>query len=488
MMHQIMSLFTNEWVYWTLFAAYCVTILSIVGVVLSENRNPLKSLAWVCVLIMFPVGGLVLYIFFGRFIKNTQMISRRKRRRLMRNEVPNPEQEHAETRGISRESRQIMRLGHSMTGSPVFEANHVEIITDGKNKFETLMADIANARKFINLQYYIIENDSTGQRLGCALAEAADRGVKVRVIYDDIGSMSLRRSKILKKMRAHGVEIFPFSHVAFPPFATRINWRNHRKVGVIDGVVGYIGGMNIADRYMEGNRSFAKWRDTHLRVTGPGVNALAYSFAVDWNFMGRPLLDDKPSAHKTQPRPGALPASLQLVTSGPTSRWSNVAFMLLKAISAAKRRVFIQTPYFLPTESLLRTLQAAALAKVDVRVMMPAKSDSRILTSASRSFVWECLRAGIKFYLYQGGMLHAKTIIVDEELASVGSTNFDFRSFEHNFEGNFFIYSHEVNARLVRDFIADQRECVRVKAAQWRRRPLTAKIYESITRLLSPIL
>ena len=481
MLDLIREYFSSGWIYWGIVLVYSATVLSIVGVVLSENRNPLKSLAWTTVLILFPVGGLILYIFFGRSIRNTRMISRRNKRRLRSIETPVALTD-TPTR-LSDENRQHATLARSLTGAVLYEGNKVEVITDGSDKIRRLLADIDNAKSYIHLQYYIIENDATGNRLANALIAAVSRGVKVRVIYDDIGSMHVS-GKFRRRMRDAGVEILPFFRVAFPPFATRINWRNHRKVTVIDGTVGYIGGMNIADRYIDGGKNFSRWRDTHLRITGPAVAALQYSFAVDWNFMGQPLLQEE--AGNVPPVPGG--ASIQMVTSGPTSRWSNVAFMMLKAIANAKKRVYLQTPYFLPTESLLRALQAAALSKVDVRVMLPMRSDSMILTNASRSYIQECLRAGIKIYLYDGGMLHCKTMIVDDDFSTVGSTNFDFRSFEHNFEGNFFIYSREINARLLADFLDDQRLCHRVRSSQWRHRPLPLKIRESIVRLLAPIL
>ena len=476
------------WLYWGLVIVYAITIISIVGIVLSENRNPLKSLAWVCVLILFPVGGLILYIFFGRNLKNTRMISRRKRRKLIRNEITDFGLADESPDIFSPESHQLMRLGKSLTGAFVFKDNHIRIFKSGCEMFNTLLCDIENAEHYIHLQFYIIKDDSTGLRLTEILERKARQGVSVRVIYDDIGSMGLTRSKMVKRLRESGVEIFPFSRVVFPPFATRINWRNHRKVVAIDGSIGYIGGMNIADRYMETGMQTRGWRDCHLRVTGDAVAALQYSFAVDWNFMGHPLLIEplRPEAAITPH--DDISGAVQMVTSGPTSKWSNIEIMMLNAISSARKRVLLATPYFLPTESLLRALQTAALAKVDVRIMMPAHSDSVILTYASRSYIEECLRAGIKIYLYEGGMLHSKYLIVDDEIATVGSTNFDFRSFEHNFEANVVIYSKEFNTTLSKSFFEDEEGCKRIKASKWRRRPLTHKARESLTRLLSPIL
>ena len=243
--------------------------------------------------------------------------------------------------------------------------------------------------------------------------------------------------------------------------------------------------MNIADRYIYGTGE-GPWRDTHLRIAGPAVGALQYSFAVDWSFMGQPLLEE--TTDTNIPDAPGFTSGIQMLTSGPTSHWSNIAMMFHKAIAGAKQCVYIQTPYFLPTESLLRTLQTVALSKVDVRLMIPARSDSSILTYASFSYIQECLRSGIKVYLYEPSMMHAKTVIVDDEFVSVGSTNFDFRSFEYNFESNVFIYSHAVNSRMREIFLEDQKKCMRVSSNQWRKRPATQKIKESLVRLLSPVL
>ncbi|MEG0253590.1 MAG: phospholipase D-like domain-containing protein, partial [Muribaculaceae bacterium] len=244
------------------------------------------------------------------------------------------------------------------------------------------------------------------------------------------------------------------------------------------------GGMNIADRYIQGV-SFGAWRDTHLRIIGPAVGGLQYSFAVDWNFMGKPLLIETTKRYNLLDN---ADAGIQVLTSGPLGQLSNISFLFLKAIANAKKSIYIQTPYFLPTESLLKTLQTAALSKVDVRIMIPRRSDSLILKLASFSYISECLKAGIKIYLYDAGMMHAKTIIVDDEFCTTGSTNFDFRSFEHNFEGNVFIYSTSINTQMREIYLTDLQHCTRINITQWRHRSQYERFSESLVRLLSPVL
>lgn len=470
------------WIYYVLVVIYALTVVAIVIVIISENRNPVKSLAWVTVLLLLPFVGIVLYVFFGRNIKNKRMISRRNRRRLKKRELRHPRNILPE--GFSEESRQKIRLGRSLTGAPFHPGNDINIFISGADKMAAFKNDLRNAQRSICMQYYIFCDDNVGTEIRDILVDRARAGVEVRVIYDHVGSWGTS-SRFFKSLQEAGVKVYPFFKVTFPQLGTKINWRNHRKICIIDGAVGYIGGMNIADRYVDGGSRFDKWRDTHARVKGPIIASLLHSFAVDWNFMGQPLIDDIADPAETYDKGDV---GMQLLTSGPTSQWSDIEFIFQKAISSAKKRVYIQTPYFLPTDSLLKSLQAAALAHVDVRVMIPAHSDSSMLTYASESYISECLRAGIKFYQYTAGMLHSKTILVDDEFSTIGSSNFDFRSFEHNFEANLFIYSHRVNERMADIFRTDIHDCRRIMPAEWRSRPLMRKAMQSLLRLLSPIL
>lgn len=472
---------TNGWVWWIVNLLYGLTILGVVAVVVSENRNPVKSLAWVTVLLVVPLVGLVLYLVFGRNIQNKRIISRRNRRKLRRLTARHlTDLRH----GRPPESLQArINLASALCGSNYYEGNHAEVFDNGTDKFNALLADIAAAQHYINLQYYIIVDDNIGTRVLSALEERARAGVKVRIIYDHVGSFKLSR-KALRRLKEAGVEAYPFFKVVFPPFGTRINWRNHRKIAIIDGTVGYIGGMNVADRYIDGGKMFPMWRDLHLRVTGPAVAALQQSFAVDWNFMGHPLLVDEVRPE----RQSHSNIGMQLVTGGPTTQWMNMTLIFQRAISEAKKCVYILTPYFIPTEGLVQTLQVAALSKVDVRLIVPRRSDSDMLRWATCSYVQECLRAGIKVYFYEKGMLHSKAVIIDDDFCTVGSTNFDFRSFEHNFEANMLIYSTEFNARMKALFMRELHDSRRITSAEWNRRPFLEKALESVMRLLSPIL
>lgn len=487
-MSDLFHMLTSNW-FFSAFTiiALCSTLVIII-VILSENRNPVKSLAWVTVLLLMPVIGLPLYIFFGRNIKNKRMISRRNRRRLRRRE----KRVEFDTRKIvlSDGSIQQIIMAKTLSGAQFYPGNTVEVFTDGNAKFRSLESDLRQARKTINIQYYIFEDDELGRRIADILVERVQAGVKVRLLYDHVGSFHVK-SRFFKHLKEKGVEAEPFLKVSIPQLASHINWRNHRKICVIDDEIGYIGGMNVADRYLDGGKRFGLWRDMHMRIVGPAVATLQYSFAVDWSFMGGGLIADVDAGRSPDVPVGEKAVSgvgAQLLTSGPTSQWANIGMLFHKAICNARRRVYIQTPYFLPTEALLKSLQAAALSHVDVRIMMPVRSDSVMLTHASKSYISECLRAGIKFYLYQPGMLHSKLMIVDDEFVSIGSSNFDFRSFECNFESNIFLYSKDLASQVLELFRADLKDCVRVDADEWRRRPLSLKAAESVLRLLSPVL
>ncbi len=470
-------------VYDILTVLYVLTVLAVIVVVLSENRNPVKSMAWMLVLVLLPVVGLVIYLVFGRSLKGMRLISRSHLRELRRmNDFPEAVSREDD---LSDSSRQLISLVNKLTEPHLFKGNDITVFTTGEEKFSSLLRDIEQAREHIHLQYFIIENDTSGRRLVELLERKAREGVQVKVLYDYVGSFYIH-SRVLKHMRAAGIEVHPFMELTFTQFLFRLNWRNHRKIVVIDGKVGYVGGMNIADRYVIGEKRQPAWRDTHLRIEGESVTAMQYSFAIDWNFTTRRLLDTVPKHQQA----GALSSDylVQMVNSGPTSRWNNISFVFLKAITLAKHSLYIQTPYFLPSDSLLKAMQSAALAGVDVRLMIPRHPDSVMLRLATGSYLKECLMAGIKIYFYEPTMMHAKVVIVDDEFVTTGSTNFDFRSFEHNFEFNALVYSKEFNGKMKAIFEADMEHCTRISLGKWKQRPLVQKALESIVRLISPIL
>ncbi len=477
------TILLSSWLAFLLVALYVAMIISAVVVVLRENRNPIRALSWIIALIFLPGVGLIFYLFFGRSLRGLTMISRHNKRKLMMHRHT-PKRVDVTTLEISPENRNLVKLTHNLSGSPLSVNNEIDIFTDGVSKFDALKNDLKNAKKSILLQYYIFLDDNIGREISDILIDRAKNGVDVKVIYDHVGSFSARR-KFFRRMEEAGVETHPFFRVNFPQLANRINWRNHRKIVVIDGEIGYIGGMNIADRYISGLQDGEVWRDTHFRVRGDIVESLIYSFAIDWNFLKK-----EQYIPKVDPIRGKLENNIgvQLITSGPIDKWNNLSLCFLKAILSARKTVFIQTPYFLPTDALLNALQAAALSKIDVRIMMPEKTDSKLLRYSSFSYVTQCLKAGIKIYLYQPGMLHAKAMMIDDTFVTAGSTNFDFRSFENNFECNLLIYDKGVNEKMRGIFFEDISKCRKLTLETWRHRPLHQRFLESLLRLISPLL
>lgn len=460
---------------------FAIIIISVI-VVLKENRNPIRALSWVIALIFLPGVGLIFYLFFGRSLRG-EMLSQKNRRRLQHSFQPYGVR--LQDTDLRKEQKNLVMLGSQVGGYPLTYNNEVEILTDGASKFELLKEDLKKAEKSIYIQYYIFLDDKIGSEIADILKTKAKEGIEVKVIYDHVGSFSAR-NRFFKDMQANGIEVHPFFRVNFPQFASRINWRNHRKIVIIDGITGYIGGMNIADRYAYGNgKNQELWRDTHFRVQGDIVESLLHSFFVDWNFLKKdpyfPSISTREENIKNN-------RGILLVTGGPVSTWDNLSLMFLKAITSAKRLIWIQTPYFLPTDALFNALQAAALSNIDVRIMMPAHTDSLLLHYASFSYITQCLSAGIKIYLYQPGMLHAKAMIIDDDLVTAGSTNFDFRSFENNFECNLFILDAELNSKMRDIFYSDMKACIKLQKEKWKKRPLSHRFLESLLRLISPIL
>ena len=471
-----------DWIDLAVLIVYSLTIISCVIVVLKENRNPIRSLSWVIALIFLPGVGLIFYLFFGRSLRGQHMISRMNKRKIITTMAPR--HVNLDSENLSRADRNLIKLARNLSSSFYTVNNRISIFTNGEDKFSALKHDLLNARRSIYLQYYIFLDDTLGHEIAEILMQKARQGVDVRVMYDNVGSFSAR-NKFFKMMNSAGVLTHPFFKVTFPQFANRVNWRNHRKMVIIDEEIGYIGGMNIADRYVNRDTQGWGWRDTHFKVCGDIVESMMFSFVVDWNFRNQ---EHPMSYPKIKPVNFHNSVGMQLVTSGPLSQWDNLALCFLKAISSATRSIYIQTPYFLPTDSLSHALQAAALSKTDVRIMIPRKPDSKMLRFASFSYVTQCLNAGIKVYLYNPGMLHAKAMIIDDNLVTAGSTNFDFRSFENNFECNLFIYDKDVNRQMREIFFKDMSKCTKLTLATWRRRPLLQRTVESVVRLVSPIL
>ncbi len=462
-------------------ALFLIVWVGTIIVVITENRNPVKTLAWVMVLVFLPVIGFVLYVFFGMDMRRTRIIGKRSLSKLSHKPLLNFADYAVSTPPAPYEK--LVSMMKKASFSYLLGDNKVQVFVDFPMMLQDMLRSIASAKHHIHVQFYIFMDDAVGRFLRDVLIDKARQGVKVRLLYDDVGSWKAK-NRFFREMKEAGIEVYPFGEVKFAALSQRVNYRNHRKVVIVDGEVGYIGGMNVAERYYNGV-SWGRWRDTHLRIDGMAVNALQMSFFVDWYYATRELVSNAVYFPKVR-RQGNT--DMQIVTSYPMGEWKTIMQGLLQVISQSRRYLYIQTPYFLPTEPILMALRNAALAGVDVRLMVPLRGDSLLVDLASHSYYKEAMTAGVKIYQYEAGYLHSKVVLADDNFVTVGSTNIDFRSFEHNFEINAFIYDPEVVREMKRIFMNDLEHSRRVVASEWKKRPLWNRFWESLVRLLSPLL
>ena len=465
------------------YALMVIVALAAIIHVLMDNRQPAKTMAWVLVIGFIPVIGVVFYLFFGINHRKERIISQGQMDELTKRSMLSFVGQH--NFRVPERQKPLVDLFVNQNLALPFKDNRIDIMTDGYAFFPELLKDIAEATHHIHINIYIFEDDALGRLVADALMTKARQGVKVRLIYDDVGCWRVG-NRFFEQMREAGVEVVPFLPVHFPSFTSKVNYRNHRKIIVIDGRIGYIGGMNIARRYVSD-----KWRDTMLRVQGGVVYALQRAFLVDWYFVDHTLITDRiyypPVSEELTAKNHQLVA--QVVTSGPIARYPEIMQGFVRIILAARRYIYIETPYFLPNEPILFALKTAALAGVDVRLMCPLYSDARFLDWASRSYLREIHEAGAKIYLYEPGFLHSKLLISDDSLVSCGSTNVDFRSLENNFEANVFVYDEGTALRLKKIFLDDQSQAILLSDVPNRLHPkFYARLWESFTRLVSPLL
>ena len=467
---------------------WIVIAIAVIHVIM-DNRQPAKTMAWALVIIFLPVVGLVFYLFFGLNHRKERLVSQRSVDQLTKRSMLGfVEQQNLR---IPERQKQLVDLFVNQSFSLPFKDNQVDIMTDGYAFFPELLRDIAKATHHIHIDMYIFEDDALGYLVADALIDKARQGVMVRVIVDDVGCWKVSH-EFFEYMREEGIEVAAYLPVRFPSFTSKVNYRNHRKLIVIDGKVGYIGGMNIALRYVKGTGE-QPWRDTMLRISGGAVYGLQRAFLIDWYFVDRTLITNRvyyPSQLITNSEQLIANNCLaQIVTSGPTNPYPEIMQGFLRVILAARRYVYIETPYFLPNEPVLFAIKTAARAGVDVRIICPRRSDARFTDWASRSYLREAYEAGVKVYLYQAGFLHSKLLVSDDSMVTCGSTNVDFRSFENNFEGNAFIYDEGVAIRMRNVFLRDQEQSVLLSDLPQRIHPSFKKrLWESLTRLLSPLL
>ncbi|KHL94104.1 phospholipase D [Paenibacillus sp. IHB B 3415] len=468
-----------------------INILLALGFLFIERREAGYTWAWLMVLFFIPILGFVLYIFFGRnlkkknfynlFIEEQDFVQAETDRQLaaLQDEV----------QGISpwlQKYTELITMNIRSSHGLLSSDNDIVIYSDGHQKFDALFEDIRSARTEINIQYYIIQPDALGKKLRDALTRKAEEGVKVRLLYDEVGSKRIAPG-FFKELRAAGGEVEVFFPSLLRPLNFRINNRNHRKLCIIDGMTAYIGGFNVGDEYLGLDKKFGYWRDTHLRITGNAVNHIQGRFILDWHQAGKHKRGDyEEFSFYTVGHTGTSP--VQIITSGPNSETEHLKNMYIKLILSARKSVYIQTPYFIPDTSFMDACKIALLSGVDLRIMIPNKPDHPFVYWATWAYAGDLLNYGAKILLYENGFLHAKTIVADGEVASVGTMNIDSRSFRLNFEVNAIVYDRQVAAQLEDLFLQDSRLSSELTPERYKERSLMIKLKEGISRLLSPIL
>ena len=471
--------------------------------ILLENRDPSKTVTWLLIFILLPGVGLIIYAVFGRnlrkikIFKTQELASNMKEEKLFRNldEINNLIRLEQDTISVSKllkdneEDNIKLKIISLLLNTGMFPSttnNKVDIFVDGNEKFERLIKDIENAKDHIHLEYFIIKDSDIGQKIKNLLIKKSKENVKIKILYDDVGCWRFWfHREFFNEMKSHGIEIVPFLPTKFPIIGGKLNYRNHRKIVVIDGRVGYTGGINIGDEYMGKDKKFGYWRDTHIRIEGTSVYMLQMTFLIDWYYNTKEVLLNT----NYFPRLNNFGNSMiQVVASGPDSDWEAIHYAYFLAICQAKKSIYIETPYFIPDESILRALKSAALSGVDVRIIFPKIADHKIVNIASYSYFDDILKSGGRVYLYEKGFIHSKVIIIDNSIASTGSANMDLRSFMLNFEINAFIYDRKVIDLMKEDFFEDMKNSKEINKDEFKNRSIVQKSKESVARLFSPIL
>jgi cardiolipin synthase len=479
----------------TIFESLYILVLIFVCLrIILDTRSTTKSLAYLLFAIFVPFAGIIFYFLFGINYRTRKMYSKK----LVENDVLSArldkqiyqysKKTFEESNATVQSNKELAFMLLKETLSPLTANNSVKLLVNGENKFPEVIKALKDAKNHIHLEYYIYEDDEIGRKIEMVLIEKAKEGIDVRFIYDDFGSRSIRRT-LAHRLNENGVKAFPFLRIYFIALANRLNYRNHRKIIVIDGQTAFVGGINVDDRYINNENNKIYWRDTHMRIDGPGVQYLQYLFLCDWNFCASSKLH--PDAHFFPPENSVQNRDnkvVQIAASGPDSGAPAILFSILQAISLATNEILITTPYLIPGESLLDALIIASLGGVSVKLLVPGNSDSLLVNAAARSYYGDLLKRGVEIYQYTKGFVHAKTMVTDGKIAMVGTANMDSRSFDLNFEVNAIVYDSGIAGQLRDIFYEDIKNAEKIDEKAWIKRPIYKQFFEKTARLVSPLL
>lgn len=472
---------------------YILIIIAVCVNILVKTETPSKALGYLLLVISFPVIGVIIYLSVGLNYRKKELY----RKKLEVDELEYPKLEmQAMNHSHETLKRYKDRIGNfyqlasfSKTKNFTSDNNKATVLVNGETKFPDVMESLRRAKHHIHIEYYIYANDTIGNQLAQLLMEKAKEGVEVRFIYDDFGSSGIRKN-IARELRDAGVEAYPFYKINMIMFANRMNYRNHRKIIVIDGTVGYVGGINVSDNYINNSeKDKLFWRDTHLKIHGTSVINLQTTFLADWNFCANQKIpystDYFPVENASEVHGNHL---VQIVTSGPDSKYPKIKYSLIQAILSAKHEVCITSPYFIPDKSFLDAINIAALSGIDVKLLVPTKSDSFVVNTTTQSYFQELMNAGVKIYTYDKGFIHAKTMVCDKKIAIIGTANLDNRSFDLNFEINAIVYDEQIATELKEIYDKDLAMSTQVVPEEWAQRPLYMKLMERVLHLFSSLM
>ena len=471
---------------------YYLAIFFVVISILLDNRNPLKTHSYLLLLLLLPILGIYIYLFFGQNIRKRKIFAKKQLINSAFGDQVSFKSDDASLLGNNRPNttlpdgqygKLIQFLRNDL--SPLSTNNKVTVLKNGEAKFPEVFKAIEEAEHHIHLEYYILSDDVIGKKLVSSLIKKAQEGIEVRMIVDGVGSLQLSKA-FFREVKQAGIQIVEFMPVLFPGFTSKINYRNHRKILVVDGKIGFTGGVNINDRYINNEQNTLYWRDTHLKIEGESVKSLQFLFFLNWQFITQK--EEANVDEYFQPLDKVGEHCVQINASGPDWELASIMDSFFIAINSAKHKVRIATPYFIPNESILDAIMTAARSSVEIDLMIPYESDSWIVQSASLSFLRALMERGVNVYLYQKGFLHSKVIIIDDTFSSVGTANMDYRSFDLNHEVNTYLYDKDLVKTLIDQFEVDKQDSLHLDLKIWKNRGLPEKLKESVCRLLAPLL
>lgn len=476
--------------------AYIIVVILVILRVLYDTRSSTKALAYILFIIFVPFAGMIFYFSFGINYRKRKLYSKKiifenePLRQKLISRMKDYSAAISNSGLVAGQYRNLTEFILRSGSSPLTANNSVELLVNGEEKFPQLLNALESAQSHIHIEYYIYEDDITGNAVADVLIKKAQQGVEVRFMYDDFGSHGLGKA-FIKRLRDAGVQTTPFYKIIWYALANRLNYRNHRKIIIIDGKIGFVGGINISDKYRNDlqRKNHLFWRDTHLMIKGQAIAYLQYLFVGDWNFCSSERLEYNEAYFPDFRNDPTLENDVvQISASGPDSTEPVIFYSLLEAINSSKKSIYITSPYFIPGESLMDALIIAIKSGLDVKILIPGISDSKMVNAAASAYYTELLHFGAKIYKYQHGFVHAKTMIIDDNLAIVGSANMDYRSFDLNFEVNAIVYSKKIAQQLTAVFENDLKKSELIDAQKWLNRPKYVLLWQKMVRLLSPFL